>query len=83
VAERLAQAVAQAVRRRDRRELVRLERAVKFVSGGHSAGEAMLVERLADAAPEAVLRWVERAPAPTARPEVIEARLTGIIVFEE
>jgi superfamily II DNA or RNA helicase len=83
VAERLGRAVADVARRRDRRELERLERAMRFVAGGHTAGEAMLMDRMADAAERDLLAWVGRMPAPAPRGDPIEARLTGIIVFEK
>jgi hypothetical protein len=83
VAERLGRAVAEAARRRDRRELERLERAVRFVAGGHTAGESLLMDRMADAPERDLLAWVGRMPAPAPRGDPIEARLTGIIVFEE
>jgi hypothetical protein len=83
VAERLGHVVAEAARRRDQRELERLERAMRFVAGGHTAGEARLMERMADAAERELLGWVGRMPASAPRGDPIEARLTGIIVFEE
>lgn len=83
VAERLGRAVAEAARRRDRRELERLERGMGFVAGGHTAGEAMLMDRMADASERDLLAWVGRMPAPAPRGDPIEARLTGIILFEE
>jgi hypothetical protein len=82
LAERLGQAVPEAARARDRRRLEQLERAVAFVGGGHTAGEAMLVERLAESAPKELAAWVGRAPAPTRRWDAIEARLTGVVLFE-
>jgi hypothetical protein len=82
VTERLGRAVAEAARRRDRRELERLDRAVRFVAGGHTAGEALLMDRMADAPERDLLAWIARMPAPAPRGDPIEARLTGIIVFE-
>jgi hypothetical protein len=83
LAERLGRAVAEAARRRDRCELERLERAMRFVARGHTAGEAMLMDRMADAAVRDLLAWAGRMPAPAPRGDPIEARLTGIIVFEQ
>ncbi|HEX6434444.1 MAG TPA: hypothetical protein VFZ87_09375 [Gemmatimonadales bacterium] len=46
---RLQRCMKTAARRRDAGELADLERAIAFVAGGHTAGEAMLLERLAQA----------------------------------
>lgn len=71
--------ISEAARKRETARLRRLERALEFVSGGHTAGEAMLIERLAtDARIEAgVGSW------PYARQgwDEIEVRLTGLILF--
>lgn len=80
--ERLGQEIARAARQRDQRRLERLERALAFAGGGHTAGEAMLVERMAEADPETLSRWVERAPAATPRWEAVDVRLSGLILFE-
>jgi helicase-like protein len=80
--ERLAEDIASAARRRDRRSLERLERALAFAGGGHTAGEAMLVQTMAQADPETLSRWLERAPAATPRWEAIDVRLTGLILFQ-
>jgi hypothetical protein len=80
--ERLGEDIASAARRRDRRSLERLERTLAFAGGGHTAGEAMLVETMAQADPETLSRWLERAPAATPRWEAIDVRLTGLILFE-
>ena len=61
--------------------LARLEQALEFVSGGHTAGEAMLIEQLAeDGQIEGGL-----SPWPPHRQgwDEIEVRLTGLIVFGE
>ena len=82
LAVRLGQSVALAARERDRRGLELLERAISFVGAGHTAGEAMLVARMAEAAPRDLHAWVGQAPAPTPRWDAVEARVTGIVVFE-
>ena len=82
LAARLSEMIRAAARRRDQSELVRLERALAFAAGGHTAGEARLVRRLADADAGELGRWAVRVPAPTARPDVIEVRLTGLVLFE-
>jgi hypothetical protein len=81
LAARLNGFIREAARGRQADRLLRLERATVFAARGHTAGEAMLVERLAslpDRELEAAL-----CRAPTAQPEWdgIEARLTGLIVF--
>jgi hypothetical protein len=82
LAVRLQAAVREAARRRDIAGLGRLERALAFVAGGHTAGESELVARLADAPAPALAAWTGRLPAPTARREPVEARLTGLVLFE-
>jgi hypothetical protein len=82
LAARLAEAIREAARRRDARALARLERALAFTAGGHTAGEALLVRRLADAGERELASWTARLPAPTARWDAIEVRLTGLVLFE-
>jgi hypothetical protein len=81
LASRLVAAVRQAARRRDRSSLARLERALAFTAGGHTAGEARLVRRLAEADAREVAGWLHRVPAPTPRWDAVEVRLTGLVVF--
>jgi hypothetical protein len=83
VAERLSLEVAEAARRRDRQRLERLERATRFVAGGRSAGEEMVLDRMAEASTRDLLAWLDRVPAPEARSHPIEVRLTGIVVFDD
>ena len=83
LAARLGEWVALAARARDRGGLERLERALSFIAGGYTAGEAMLVARMADAAPTELRAWVRRVPTPTPRWDALGVRVTGIIVFEE
>jgi hypothetical protein len=82
VADRLSHCVAEAARRRDRVALARLERAMNFVGGGHTAGEDMWLDRMAEASTEDLLAWLHQVPAPESRTDPIEIRLTGIVVFE-
>jgi hypothetical protein len=82
IADRLSQGVAEAARRRDRRELARLERALTFVAGGHTAGEDLLLDRMAEASTTDILARLDRVPASESRSEPIEVRLTGILVFQ-
>lgn len=83
LAARLRQTAQDAARARDLRALERLERALAFVRGGHSAGESMLVHRLAESPAHELARMVPRLPSATPRPEAIEARLSGVVIFEE
>jgi hypothetical protein len=80
---RLGELVRTAARRRDGRELARLERALAFVAGGHTAGEAMLVRRLADADAPALAACLAGIPATSARWDAIDVRLTGLVVFDD
>jgi hypothetical protein len=83
LALRLGELVRAAARRRDGGELVRLERALAFVAGGHTAGEAMLVRRLADAGAPALAASLPGIPATSARWDAVDVRLTGLVVFED
>jgi helicase-like protein len=83
LALRLGELVRTAARRRDGRELARLERALVFVAGGHTAGEAMLVRRLADADAPALAACLAVIPATSARWDAIDVRLTGLVVFDD
>ena len=81
VAVRLQEAIRAAARSRDSRALDRLERALGFVAGGHTSGEAMLLERLAELGPPALTRAAAALPAPTSRWSAVEARLEGVVLF--
>jgi hypothetical protein len=83
LALRLGKLVRAAARRRDGGELARLERALAFVAGGHTAGEAVLVRRLADAEAPAFAASLAGIPATSARWDAIDVRLTGLVVFED
>lgn len=79
----LQEAIRRAARRRDITALQRLEQALAFVGGGHTAGEAALLRQLAESSVGGVERWVALLPAPSPRPEVIEVRLSGLLLFGE
>jgi superfamily II DNA or RNA helicase len=81
LALRLGELVRAAARRRDGGELTRLERALAFVAGGHTAGETMLVRRLADA--PALAASLAGIPATSTRWDAIDVRLTGLVIFED
>ncbi|HUR94653.1 MAG TPA: hypothetical protein VMY76_08720, partial [Gemmatimonadales bacterium] len=82
LATRLGERVREAARRRDAGALTCLEAALAFAAGGHTAGEARLVRRLAECEPPELARALTRLPAPTRGWGTIEVRLTGLILFE-
>jgi hypothetical protein len=82
LAVRIGSGVREAARQRDGLLLARLERALAFVAGGHTAGEALLVRRMAVAELGALARGLTRFPLPTARWDTIEVRVTGLVLFE-
>lgn len=70
-----------ATKRRDTTALKRLEAALRFAAGGHTAGEQALLARLA-AAPDRVFEeMVEQLPTAVAPVDAVHCRLTGLIVF--
>jgi hypothetical protein len=78
---RLNRLIVQAARARRSERLMRLQRALEFVAGGHTAGESHIVERLAaldrDHEVESIL---SRMPSRRVWDE-IDVRLTGLIIF--
>ena len=81
VVARVQGEIRDAARRRDGMALDALERALAFLGGGHTAGEAMLVERLAGLESAEVRRLLPRLPAPSPRWPIIEARVGGLLLF--
>jgi Helicase conserved C-terminal domain len=81
VALRLHQAIREAARRRDVETLAGLERALAFVGRGHTAGEAMELERLAEMGDGELERKTLRLPDVGHRWDAIEVRLGGILLF--
>lgn len=81
VAARLQGAIRAAARRRDLIELDWLERALGFVAGGHTAGETLLLEALAERTAAEIGRASRGLPAPTPRWGPVEARLEGLLIF--
>ncbi len=78
---RLRGLAGRAARRRDASALRIIDRALRFAAGGHTAGEAALVRRLAWL-PDRVLRGsLAVLPAPAADLPGMEPRLTGLITF--
>jgi hypothetical protein len=80
MAKRLGGLIHEAARLRQEDRLLQLERALAFVAGGHTAGEEMLIERLAEATDREVLGTLGRV-RPQTDWDGIEVRLTGLIVF--
>jgi hypothetical protein len=84
-ARRLASAlqslIGKAARRHDAAQLGELERVLRFVAGGHTAGEARLVERLADCSEGELLPALARLPSGRVEENDLDVRLTGLIVF--
>jgi superfamily II DNA or RNA helicase len=81
LAERLYDEVGRAARSRDAVALARLERALGFVTGGHTAGEALLIQELIGVTSSELGRRIQRLPSPTVRWGAVEARVTGLVVF--
>jgi hypothetical protein len=70
-----------AARRRDPVALARVQRAMAFAAGGHTAGERLEVERLSRLREPELSAALARLPAATALPSAIQARVTGVILF--
>jgi hypothetical protein len=78
---RVQHEIRAAARRRDSAEQQVLERALAFLGGGHTAGEAMLVEELAGRDGAALRRALRRLPLPSPGWPIIEPRLRGLLLF--
>ena len=78
---RLRALAARAARHRDAAMLATLERALAFCTGGHTAGEALLLGSLVMLDDDALLDRLPRLPEPSGRPPTVRPRLTGLIVF--
>jgi hypothetical protein len=78
---RLQAMIRPAVRRRDATELALLERTLQFASGGHTAGEAALVEQLARAPLDVLRARLRELPPPTPRADEVAVRLIGLVLF--
>ena len=81
VAARLQAFTREAARMHQPNRLVQLERALGFVTRGHTAGEAALIERLADSSDAELDRMTSNLPEGRAQWGGIEVRLTGLILF--
>ena len=81
VAARLQAFTREAARMHQPNRLVQLENALGFVTRGHTAGEAALIERLADSSDAELDRVTPKLPQGRAQWGGIEARLTGLVLF--
>jgi Helicase conserved C-terminal domain len=81
VAARLQVFTREAARMHQPNRLVQLEHALGFVTRGHTAGEAALIERLADSSDAELERVTPKLPQGRAQWGGIEARLTGLVLF--
>jgi hypothetical protein len=79
---RLRHLARQGVRARDAALVSSLQAALRFAAGGHTAGEAALVEQLLALDDAALLLRIRALPTPTALPTLLVPRLVGIILFE-
>lgn len=85
-AQRLARRVRRlaviATRVRRSEALPSLERALGFCTGGHTAGEVMLIEALETLSDAELMARLPCLPAPTPSPGPLRPLVTGLIVFE-
>ncbi len=82
--ERLFQLARAAGRARERSSLGSIERAIRFVGGGHTAGERQLLRDIAVLPTPALLASLPALPSPSAHGAgLLTARLTGLIVIRD
>ena len=81
LAQRLGELVRLAARARDATALTRLEAALAFVARGHTAGEAMLVQQLAESDERTLRDALTRVPSAPPRCDALDVRLTGLVLF--
>ena len=81
LARRLRRLAAVAARDRGADTLALLERALGFCTGGHTAGEGMLVDELDELGDAALMAALPTLPAPSATPAALRPLVTGLIVF--
>jgi hypothetical protein len=81
LAARLQYFIGEAARQHQSGRLAELERALAFVAGSHTAGEAMIIEHLAQASGPEVAAAVNQLPKVQPNCSGIEVRLSGLIVF--
>jgi hypothetical protein len=81
LAQRLGELVRLAARARNATALIRLEAALAFVARGHTAGEAMLVQQLAESDERTLRDALTRVPSAPPRCDALDVRLTGLVLF--
>lgn len=81
LALRLRHLAASAARNRDRALLARLELAMAFATGGHTAGEEAVIAELVRLADEELLLRLPTLPTATPPPGPFAPRLVGLIAF--
>jgi hypothetical protein len=62
---------------------MQLERALALVTRGHTAGEAALIEGLAESSDAELDTALSKLPRRPARCDSIDVRLTGLILFAQ
>jgi hypothetical protein len=72
----------EAARQRERERLALLERGLRLLRRGHTAGEGRLIERWPDLPLAALLAILERLPAEPDPPEVTRVELIGVLLVE-
>lgn len=80
LARRLGAAGRDAARRRSARDIDTIDRALRFVSRGHTAGELRLIAELAALQAPDLLQRIHRLPG-TRPPGALAVRLDGVILF--
>lgn len=80
LARRLGAAGRDAARRRSAREIETVDRALRFLARGHTAGEQRLIAELAELPAAELQRRIQRLPASPAR-GALTVRLDGLILF--
>jgi hypothetical protein len=78
---RLQSCMKTAARQRHAGQLGKLERAMTFVVGGHTAGEAALLARLARATDSELHRLISILPSRRPDCDHLQVRLTGLVLF--
>jgi hypothetical protein len=81
VAARLLMFTREAARMHRPDRLMQLEQAMGFVTRGHTAGEAALIERLAESTDAELNAALSTLPRRTARWDSIEVKITGLVLF--
>jgi hypothetical protein len=81
LAARLLAFTREAARMHRPDRLMQLEQAMGFITRGHTAGEAALIERLAESTDAVLNTALSTLPRRTVRVEGIEVRLTGLVLF--